>query len=987
MSPPNAVAGWVHYHKSAPKLEWFQNVESMLNHHLAGLLGLGCLSWAGHQIHVSLPINKLLDAGVAPQEIPLPHELIFNRDLMAQLLSESDGQLSSWKNKILQALGENGQVIVDVIPELERIIGEQAPVTELSGTAAQNRFNLLFQKFIQVFTTKEHPLVIFLDDLQWADSTSLQLIQLLMNDSGYLLMLGAYRDNEVFPAHPLMLTLEELKKAEAIIQTITLSPLSEKTVNQLVADTLSCCTELAQPLTHLIFQKTQGNPFFTTQFLKALHEDSYITFDINQCYWQCNIAQVKTLALTNDVVEFMALQLQKLPHGTQQVLKLAACIGNQFDLSTLAIVCEQSTTETALALWKALQFGLILPTSQIYKFFQDTEATEADVNPSYQFLHDRVQQAGYSLIPSDQKQATHLKIGNLLCKDLSAVEQEEKLFDIVSHLNRGQTLITQQRERENLARLNLKAGTKAINTTAYAASREYLQTGIELLEDNCWKHQYELTLELYVAATEASYLNSDFPGMEQLATLVLQQAQRIFDKVKIYEIKIAAQASQNQILAAIAAGREALTQLGVEFPTEVEEAKISQALEEVKTLLDGRNIAELIDLPSMSDRTAQAAMQLLSMLFAPLLLGSPDLLPLLGTTMVRLSLEFGNAPISTVGYATHAMVLCSFFGEVEAGYEFGSLALSLLEKLNAQKMKCMTLNLFGGFIYHHRQAFSDGLPVLKECYKSGMETGVFFYAAYSIQGYCYTALFVGAELNTLVSELDVYSTSLAQIKQESALIYLNMIRQTVHHLRETVSQPDCLIGKFYDETEMFPKHQQAGDLTGLGFVHIYKLQLAYMFGNYPAALDYINQCKTYLVAVSGAHHVPIFHFYAALTYLALFVAQPEHNQLLTEAQTHQNILHQCADNAPMNHLHKWYLVKAEKHRVLGENAAAIDCYDQAITLAKENQYVNEAGLINELTAKFYLNWGKDKVAATYMQSAYYCYAKWGAKAKTDDLEK
>ncbi|WP_442938342.1 ATP-binding protein [Nostoc sp.] len=379
------------------------------------------------------------------------------QDLMEQLLTESEAQIQQWKNKILDAVGENGQVIIEVIPELSRIIGEQPPAIELSGTAAENRFNLLFQKFTQVFTSAEQPLVMFLDDLQWADLASLKLMELLMADTSYLLLIGAYRDNEVNPAHPLILTLSEIQKNQATINTITLAPLSQVKVNQLVADTLKCPETLALPLSQLISQKTQGNPFFATQFLKALHQDRLIQFTpptppYRAGGWQCDIAQVNQQAVTDDVVVFMSFQLRKLPPSTQQILQLAACIGNQFDLATLAIVSEQSEIETSADLWKALQSGLILPIGDVYKFYQGEENERLVVSnenttkqiAKYRFLHDRVQQAAYSLIPDEQKTATHLKIGQLLQQNFSELEQEEKLFDLVGHFNLGSELITQK---------------------------------------------------------------------------------------------------------------------------------------------------------------------------------------------------------------------------------------------------------------------------------------------------------------------------------------------------------------------------------------------------------------------------------------------------------------------------------------------------------------------------------------------------------------
>jgi serine/threonine protein kinase len=436
------------------------------------------------------------------------------RDLMGQLMSESDAQLNLWKTKILEAMGENGQVIMQILPELERIIGAQPLVPELSGNASQNRFNLLFQKFIQVFATPDHPLVIFLDDLQWADSASLQLLKLLMQDVRHLLVLGAYRDNEVTPAHPLMLTVRELEKLRITIKTITLQPLIPSDINQLVADTLSCDRALAQPLTELVYQKTQGNPFFTTQFLKTLHQDGFIQFNRDTGYWLCDLSQIKVQSLTDDVVVFIAQQLQKLSPNTQSMLKLAACIGAQFDLQTLAIVSSQSGIETAMALWQALQEGLLVPLNQIYKFFQPKfEGNSVNIPEfwnwesgycSFRFLHDRVQQAAYSLIPNSQKEAVHLDIGRLLQNRYSSNEQELHLFHIVNQLNCGISLIDQAREREELALLNWRAGRKARGSSAYEAAMSYLKIGLQLLSAQCWRNQYELSLGLHQLAAEVA---------------------------------------------------------------------------------------------------------------------------------------------------------------------------------------------------------------------------------------------------------------------------------------------------------------------------------------------------------------------------------------------------------------------------------------------------------------------------------------------------
>ncbi len=477
----------------------------------------------------------------------------------------------------------------------------------------------------------------------------------------------------------------------------------------------------------------------------------------------------------------MALQLQKLPIATQSGLKLAACIGAQFDLATLAIVSEKSPEETAAELWKALQEGLLIPTTEIYKFFTQSDeiaTVNQAANANYKFLHDRVQQAAYSLIPDSEKKATHLKIGQLLLQNSSEIQQEEKLFDIVRHLNQGEELITQQRERETLAQLNLKAGQKARNSTAYTAANIYLQTGIELLTVNCWQTQYELTINLYVAAVEAAYLNADLDCMEQMAALVLQEAQTILDKIKIYKIQIVAQTAQSKMLEAIAVARDALLQLGVELPTAPDEAKISKALQTLAGQQSGRGIEELINLPVMSDRQTQAAMQLLGMLFATVFQGMPGLMPILSATMVSLSLQFGNTPASTVGYAIHGMVLCAFLEEVETGYSFGRLSLNLLDGFNVREFKCTVLLLFGGFIQHRQESLRAMMLTVKDGYAAGMETGDFLNAGYCMINYFNANLFGGVELDTWEPEIAGYRAVLVQTKQYSPrLIWIWRSRQ------------------------------------------------------------------------------------------------------------------------------------------------------------------------------------------------------------------
>ncbi|WP_375475822.1 AAA family ATPase [uncultured Nostoc sp.] len=926
------------------------------------------------------------------------------RDLIGQLLSETDTQFEQWKSKILSALGENGQVMIEVIPELERIIGKQPAAPELSGSAAQNRFNLLFLKFTQVFAALKHPLVIFIDDLQWADSASLKLTHLLMNevDIGYLLLIGAYRDNEVNPIHPLMLTLEEIQKLGATVNTITLAPLDQISVNHLVADTLSCTLALAAPLTELVLSKTKGNPFFSTQFLKALHQDRLITFNPPQSHltkgrsqggWECDIAQVRAIALTDDVVKFMAIQLEKLSIETQKVLKLAACVGNSFDLATLAIVYEQSEATTADELWKALQQGFIIPTSDVYKFYQqhslvNSQNDYGQITISYKFLHDRIQQAAYSLIPDNQKQVTHLRIGRLLQQATTANERDQKIFAIVNHLNQGVALINDEQEQQELTQLNLAAGHKAKGATAYAAALDYFNTGIAMLTSNCWHSQYNLALILYEGAAESAYLCTDFEQMEQLAEIVLNHAQSWLDRVNIYSIKIQACMAQHQQLEALQLARKILKHLGVHLPERPTPADIEQALRHTQTLLNGRSIESLLELPQMTAPEKKAAMVILSSIISAAYQAAPELLPLVIFAEFDLSVEYGNAPESTHGYVMYGLTLVAILGDIDAGYRFGQLGVNLLQRIHAPKLTAKTIFAFNCFLRHWQEPAKYTLEGYLQAYSTGLETGDIEYVALSLMCYCYTAYWSGQELSALRQTIEAHRQVIQQLRQDSCLYTQSIYHQIVVNLLEVVPEPERLLGEYCYEDEIIQLSLKTNHGAGLYQVYFEKLFLCYLFQNYEQALQNAKLAEPYLGAVTGLVLLPLFYFYDALVRLAVYPDASETDQIsiIERVTVHQEKLSIWAAHAPGNQAHRHALVVAEKCRVLGAKAEAIEYYDRAIAKAKENEYLNEEALANELAAKFYLEWGKERIAQEYLINAYYCYTRWGAKAKVDDLE-
>ena len=913
------------------------------------------------------------------------------RDLMRQLLGESDADLAKWKAKILKALGDNASVIIEVLPELEAIVGQQPPALELSDSAAQNRFNLLLQKFIGVFTAPEHPLVMFLDDLQWADSASLNLLKVLMSDThGYLLLLGAYRDNEVFPAHPLMLSLAELEKNEAVIATITLEPLPVDYINQLVAETLTCSQELAQPLTELVYQKTHGNPFFTTQFLKGLHEDSLIVFNLELGYWECDLIQLHDATLTDDVVEFMARRLQKLPEATQKLLKLAACIGNQFELETLAVVCEESLEEVATDIWGALQEGLILPVSEAYKFFQGcVEAGVAKtIIVSYRFSHDRVQQAAYSLIPDHQKETTHYHIGQLLLQKIPQAAREERIFELVNQLNYGTALITAQTERDQLAKLNLIACRKAKSATAHQAGREYASIGLALLGKDAWQSQYEMNLAFHDLLAELAALCGDFETMEQFVETVIQQAGSLLEKVNVYRMRILANFSQNKLTEAIAIVLELLEQFGVRFPQIPTPNDIQQEIAAVEQLIGDREIADLLHLPAMTDREKIAIIQIVRTITPAAFLTGSSLYPLLVSFSVKLSIQYGNTLTSGYSYANYGIITCNLLQDVNTGVKFGQLALQLVSKLDAKAVKPEVFLPVGLFILHRKSHIKETRLLLQEGYTTALEIGNQEMAGHNAHGFCFNSFWGGQPLINLEEETRAYYHGLVQLNQLITANFCRIYWQPILNLLGTTDRPTLLSGEAFQESEFLPQLVSTHNFYGLYCFYLYKLMLCYLFGELESAQNHAVEIRRYLMTGTGKVSEPAFYFYDSLTILAALSpqsdARAEAFQRVEQNQT--QLQQQWAHYAPMNHQHKVDLVEAEKYRVLGKKTEAIELYDKAICGAKANEYIQEEALANELAAKFYLDWGKEKIAASYMQESYYCYAHWGAKAKTDQLE-
>ncbi|MBE9028690.1 PAS domain-containing protein [filamentous cyanobacterium LEGE 11480] len=920
------------------------------------------------------------------------------RSLIGQLLGETDVILADWKTKILTAVGDSGQVLIEVIPELELVIGVQPAVPELSGAAAQNRFNLLFGKFVQVFAKPEHPLVIFLDDLQWVDSASLNLLKTLMTESqsGHLLILGAYRDNEVSPAHSLVLALEDLKTQGAWVRTLTLEQLKLSDATQLVSDTLLHDIHRTASLSELIYQETQGNPFFITQLLQGLYDDGQIYFDIEARYWHCDFTQ---LSLNEDVVTFMGTRLRKLPKQTQEVLKVASCVGNQFDLATLAVVCERAQEQLAEDLWPALQLGLVLPESQIYKLFLRNSQTDERLQSSsqplhlkYYFLHDRVQQAAYSLIPQSEREIVHYQIGQLLSKDQSQKSLEEKIFDIVGHFNLCETLIVKQSDRDELTHLNLIAGTRAKKSIAYQASLDYAKKGLSLLGENSWERRYQLTLDLHNLATESAYLTGDGSMTEQFTIEIKNHARQALDKVPSARTQIQLYASQHNYGLAITTAREILEELGVDLPSASSFEQVQQEYRKFQPYISQFSFESIVKLPLLKDPQKLAVAQLLLALGAPTIISDTNLFWLITLKLVRFSLENGNSPYSAYAYSSYGILVGLIDQDIEKYYQFGQLSLKVVDIFPQNPTKTRILNVVGAYTSYLKSHLRDARPLFSQAYALCLENGDFEYGGYSMQSKCQNLFFCGEMLASLQVEIISAHQAAQRLNHAHAKRLIKMLNQITSKLMAELGQPEDLESDAFDLEESVNSMIEDKDFFGLHHLYLYQSILQYLFSRQDQALLSIQLVQDNLDSVSGWPTEYIFYFYDSLICLSQInasslIEETLDDQYLEKVRRNQEKYKIWASHAPMNFQHKYDLVEAERHRVLGNRVEALEFYDQAIAGAKKHQYLQEEALANELAAKFYIDWGKDRVAADYLQEAYYCYDRWGARAKTDDLEK
>ncbi|CQR70675.1 helix-turn-helix transcriptional regulator [Sporomusa ovata] len=918
------------------------------------------------------------------QNIPYAPFIQAFRDLMRQFLTESQESLVAWKEKLLRALGRNGAVITQVIPEVELIIGTQPPAELLQPREAQNRFRLVFRNFIRVFTQKEHPLVIFLDDLQWADSASLNLLQYLCEDpdSHYLFFIGAYRDNEVTGAHPLLFTLNELQKIKIPIQHISLAPLDQACTFQFVADTLHCLrgTGKSQLLAEMLYRKTGGNPFFLSQLLQSAYEKNLLRFNTNDRCLEWEPASIDEMPMTNDVINFMTDKLQRLPAETRNVLQLAACIGNTFDLKTLSLACEQTPGQTIANLRLAIIEGLVLPRNgfdHTYRLFCHVyKAINSETK--YEFLHDRVQQAAYSLVPEEKKQEIHLQIGRLLLQNTAQNELDEKIFDIMDHLNRALDLFDYLAEKIKLAKYNLLAGQKAKASTAYGSALDYFNSGIALLPDNGWQEYYRLTYDLHLERAQCEYLCDHFDTANQLFNFLMDRAQTKMEKADICLIKMTLNLGIKKYHETLQLGIEALKLLGLNLPENPGKFAFIKEILLAKWHLRKRNLTNFTTLPEMTDPVKKKIIRLLIAQACAAAMVNSRLCMFIMLKVANISIKYGNTDFSPTGYINYRIFFGNVLGDYKTGHKFEQTALILIEKYDNSSAKCIFYFTAGLFASHWTNHGSTSVGYLQKAVDYGLESGELLFVWYSMTLIIETKYFLGVSLAELYEEGQRYYNFAKRVRLLNYQLLIANLIGLAGNL-ETLSNAD------YTE-EDFQKCLQE-DHTAIMTYHFSKIQLYYLYGDNAKALVLVEQtCQDFKI-ISGLLLAAEYIFYCSLVITASIDQLPKNQQkkyrkLLRENQQRMN---KWSHSCPANFLHKYLLIAAEIARLNGEDNEAMTLYDQSIQSARENGYVQNEALANELAAKFYLVKGRDKVAQVYLADACSGYTKWGANRKVQNL--
>ncbi len=906
------------------------------------------------------------------------------RGFVRAVLVRPESEVRRCRDRILAATGPSCQLLVRLIPELGKLLGPQPEAPPLEPEQAQARFRHLVLNLIDGMTTPENPLLLFVDDLQWADPASVSLIEELTTPDrfSHLMLVAAYRESEVQAGLGASLGLEKILSTESAVR-VRLEPLDEAQVEEFIADCLPRSAEVHRPLAQLVLKKTGGNPFFLRQFLKLLHADRLLSFDEKTQVWNWNAEGSDAQSITANVGDLTARRIDRLEPRARRVLQHAACLGNEFATATLAVVLERDEPSVLLALSEALHEELI-----------ERVRVEEDTGPlstftRFRFSHDHVQQAAYALIPDAERAGLHLSIGRLLLAVHSGSEQEERVFQILDHLIRGVHLVTQRSELLKIAELCLIAGRRAKAANAYSAATKYLRSALELLGPHGWRDNYEMALALHTEHAESSYLHGELVAMRESCAEIEEGARALVDKVPAFRLEIVASMARYEMADAIARARRALKGLGVDLPANP--SRTAAALRVVRMAFRMRNETEqtLLARPRMQDRRTLAAIELLALIATPAYLMSPNLFPVIVCEVLTLALKHGASEWEADAFLGWSAIQIAALGKIEKGYAVGAAAPRIIEQLSAARRRGRTQTNFNLLVRHWKEPLRSTIEPLGAAVRDGLEHGDLAHASVAAVTQTFYMLTAGFPLAEVEETALRHERLLSRLGQERFRRDARRMLQLVACLQGKAKDPEHLRGEFFDYENAQAEHEQAGDRAALAALSYERALLAYLYGAHRAALDACRASSQRIDSLLGTVYPPALDFLSALVRARLLTARPKD---LSEREERAEILRslkrleRLAKSAPENQAHRVHLIRAELARLRGDNERALQEYEAAIEQAGRQGYAHEQAMALECAGRFHAALGRARLASTTLLAARNAWRSWGAAAKATALE-
>ena len=912
--------------------------------------------------------------------------------LTKYIISEGEAKVQNWKDKIINGVGAGVNVIVDVIPDLELIVGEQPPLDVLSSVESQNRFKIAFKRFIKVFCEKEHPLVIFLDDLQWADAASLGVLKILLQSKEiqYLFLIGAYRDNEVSATHPFQILLDNVDKEDIVLNQITLTKLTLGDISQQLADALYLPVEKVRELAELVSSKTDGNPFFNEELLKSLYNDHYISFSAEKGSWIWDIEKIKQAEFTDNVVDFLTQRITLLPSATQYILSVAACIGNRFEISALTYILGENLSATASKLRSATIEGFLVPVDTSLRIMElsDEEIKEVlhnSIKIEYRFSHDRIQQSSYTLLDLDTKNLIHEKLAWYFYNE-DGRDLDDRIFEIAANFN---IYFTKSAENNFLvAELNLKAAQKAKSSTSYKTALSYINHGLDLLPEEWDDDNYTLQLAMHSELTEIAYLNSQHDLMRSTANLVIENSRSITDTLEVRLILIQALSSLHESAKCVALGIKTLAVLGLKLPSDPNPFHIIKEFVQLRILIGRRKAKDFYDLPTLTDPTVICAQKIISNISNAAFLANQYLFLILGLRAINLAIKHGNCAESSYAYSVYAVVLCGVLENFDEGQEYAQISIRVAKKYNAKSAMSLATTAYCFTVQHWKEPMRNGIEPCQDAYNIALEAGALESATTNHLIATFLGFYCGHNLRKVNKEIEKSFDIVLEYNQMLNAGQIIILRQLVHNLIHPTDQVSRLVGGYMDENKWIEDYENGGDEVLVCCVYYFKLIGAYIYRETDELWQVCRNSAKHINAALALPIIPSFYFFCSLAYMALYPSLTfvQKKVGLIYVRWYKHKLKKYAGYCSETCGHKYHLLEAEYLRITGQSVKAIPHYEKAIDLAGKSKILFEQAIVEECTARFYMEVGNARASQFYIRRAIHSYHAWGSKGKVDALQ-